>query len=93
MTGADPPRSGDHTFSRRQSSDRSSGSPPFSRSIIEAFCMAVGPKAVASNSSVHAVTGWGGRNRFAPVGGAANGMEANRLTPASVDPRTEPLLV
>ncbi len=53
-------------------------------------CGAVGPGRVQSRTSVQVAGGSGGRNRRAPVGGAANGMPRNVWTPPPCSPRTSP---
>jgi hypothetical protein len=53
----------------------------------------IAPKVVASRTSDHGSTGWGGLQRSGPTGAAANGMPLNRSTPPFSAPRTFPDVV
>ena len=56
-------------------------------------CGERGPKAKASRTPVHGVTGSGGRNRRAPAVDAPYGTALNVCTPSTVRPRTRPAVV
>ena len=52
-----------------------------------------GPSSVASRTPLHGSTGWGGRSRFAPNGGAAYGMPRYTYPSSMTRPRTSPASV
>src|SRR6185369_9020597 len=56
-------------------------------------CGETGPHASAGRTSVHGLTGCGGRNRFAPAVVSAYGIPLKTKTPSRVKPRTLPAFV
>ena len=79
---------GRQTLSTRQSS--AGVVPRGAASLGKGFCMQSWPYCVASNTPVQGLAGCGGRQRRAPVGGAAKGMPLKAVTPASVEPTRAP---
>src|SRR5574340_668408 len=93
MTGRPAaPRSGVQMLSDRQSSPRMVGPSGIITAISGGICGwgGAGLKARASRTPLHGVTGWGGRSRLAPNGGAAYGTPLKTFTPADNAPRTAP---
>ena len=72
ITGRFPSsHAGVHTLSVRQSSSITGCVAPISCSMPETVWGATGLNSVASLTPSHGATGWGGRNRSSPTGGAA----------------------
>ena len=57
---------------------------------VGGVCGAIGPNSVASRTPDQGTTGWGGRHRRGPTGGAANGIPENAHTPSRSRPCTLP---
>src|SRR5581483_10092837 len=76
------------TFRYRQSSLTFGGAP--NMTAMEGSCMHPGPKVSARFTPDQLLTGWGARQRFSPVGGAAKGMPLKETTPPVATPWTLP---
>ncbi len=95
ITGSDAPAgtlAGRQTLSVRQSSWPCTGAIGSKGVVCDwGICGHDGAHSVAARGSVqHAVTGAGGRQRSAPVGGSAKGIPSHRSDAPSAVPRTSP---
>src|SRR5580704_19362520 len=84
-------RAGVQTFRYRQSSFTFGGAP--NMTAMAGSCMQPGANVSACLTPDQLMTGWGGRQRWSPVGGAANGIPLNETmlpaaTPCTVPPVT-----
>ena len=94
MTGSLAPGlvpAGSHKLRYRQSSDEPSVIDP--GVAPHPACAQSVPNSLASRTPSHAGTGWGGRQRYSPTGGAAYGIPFKAETSPSVTPRTTPDLI
>ena len=84
---------GRQTFKNRQSSDgtRAGGAPAAAAGGgPNRPCMQSAPNSAAWRTPVQRATGWGGRHRRSPTGGAAKGMPLKEATPSATTPRSSP---
>src|SRR4029079_10983472 len=78
---------GRQTFTNKQSSDEFAD---IAEPRGKPACGHCAPKLLASRSPCHAGTGWSGRQRLSPTGGAAYGIPLKLEISLSVTPRTIP---
>lgn len=68
-------------------------SQPLARPLGIVGCAHMVPNFVASRTSLHGVSGCGGRQRSAPTGGAAKGIPLNAAMPSCIAPWSGPSVV
>jgi hypothetical protein len=83
---------GRQTFRYRQSSDEGRGAgAPGGGGGPKRPCMQSDPNSAACRTPAHGATGWGGRHRSSPRGGAAKGIPLKDATSSVTTPCSSPL--